>query len=238
MMFKGIPASESALLLNFNEVRHTLSTAALNQRVSHFSAWLMARQPEWLIDVVPSYHSVLIEFDPFMTDMMAVRQFVTGYETEGKAGCGNSEYESRCFELPVCYGFEEHDLAHVATHTSLSEQQVITLHQQNMYRVYAVGFAPGFAFLGSLPESLRVPRLATPRKQVPAGAVAIAEHQTAVYPIASPGGWNIIGRCPLVLFDPSESQPCLFRVGDQVRFKDIDLATFNELSGCRLHDVA
>ena len=237
MIFKGVPASESALLLNFNEVEHALCAEQLNERVCHFSAWLEARQPDWLLNITPSYHSVLIEFDPFITDMIAVRCYVAGYSRDADVPDGDVNYEPQNFELPVCYGQGEHDLGRISHCTGLSEQQIITLHQQSAYRIYAVGFAPGFAFLGSLPESLRVPRLATPRKHVSAGAVAIAEHQTAVYPNASPGGWNIVGKCPLVLFDASASQPCLFRVGDTIRFREIDLPVFNELSGVRLHDV-
>ena len=105
------------------------------------------------------------------------------------------------------------------------------MHCSQVYNAYATGFAPGFCYLGDTPEPLAVPRLATPRRAVPAGSVALADRQTAVYPSASPGGWRLIGRCPLELFNLSKSPPALIAVGDRVSFKPIDKDRFVELGG-------
>lgn len=132
--------------------------------------------------------------------------------------------------IPVCYDAEfALDLADIAAHTGLSPQAVIAAHQSTEYRVLAMGFSPGFGYCGSLPEALSMPRKAHPRTQVPAGSVAIAENQTAIYPNASPGGWHILGRCPLRLFDASQplAHASLLQTGDRVCFYAIDRNTFD-----------
>jgi antagonist of KipI len=130
-------------------------------------------------------------------------------------------------EVPVCYGGEfGPDLAEVAAHTQLSEAQVTALHANADYLVHAVGFAPGFPYLGGLPNQLATPRRATPRLSVPAGAVAIGGAQAGIYPVSTPGGWNIIGRTPLALFDVTRDPPALLRAGDRVKFRTIDAESF------------
>jgi len=125
-------------------------------------------------------------------------------------------------EIPVCYGGEPGpDLEAVARHCGLPEAEVIALHAGANYQVHAVGFSPGFPYLGGLPEKLRTPRRPTPRTNVPAGSVGIGWTQTGVYPLASPGGWQLIGRTPLALFAATRNPPALLRVGDRVKFKAI-----------------
>jgi len=138
----------------------------------------------------------------------------------------------RTVVLPVYYAVETGaDLESVAARAGLSVQGVIDLHAGAEYRVYAIGFAPGFAYLGQVDERIAAPRLATPRARVPRGTVGIAERQTAVYPSESPGGWNLIGRCPVPLFDPA-AQPCMpVAVGDCVRFESISRARYLALGG-------
>ncbi|MDX2348894.1 MAG: carboxyltransferase domain-containing protein, partial [Porticoccus sp.] len=114
---------------------------------------------------------------------------------------------------------------------NLSVDEVIALHQAQEYRVYAIGFAPGFAYLGQVDERIAAPRLATPRPQVPRGAVGIADRQTAIYPAVSPGGWNLIGLCPQPMFDPNNDPSMPVQVGDRVRFRGIDRQTFLDLGG-------
>jgi inhibitor of KinA len=133
-------------------------------------------------------------------------------------------------EVPVCYGGElGPDLAAVAQFGACSEEDVITMHADVTYRVYMLGFVPGFAYMGSVDDRIAAPRRATPRTVVPPGSVAIAGRQTGVYPIATPGGWNIIGRTPMKLFDPNRQQPSCFRAGDSVRFKPITRREFDTL---------
>ena len=134
----------------------------------------------------------------------------------------NSSQDGRCVR-PVFYSVQSGpDLALIANNAGLSIEQVIALHQQTEYRVYAIGFAPGFAYLGEVDKKIAAPRLATPRQKVPKGAVAIADRQTAVYPAPSPGGWNLIGLCPIPMFNPASDPSMPVRVGDTVRFKAID----------------
>lgn len=182
-----------------------------------------------LVDLVPSYASVLILYDPLRTDHLIVarrvREVLNKLHTQPPV-------EGRTVVLPVYYAAEVgEDLETLATSASLSVDDVINLHTGAEYRVYAIGFAPGFAFLGQVDERIAAPRLATPRARVPRGAVAIADRQTAVYPSESPGGWNLIGRCPVPMFDP-HAQPCMpVSVGDSVRFEAISRERFLALGG-------
>jgi KipI family sensor histidine kinase inhibitor len=123
------------------------------------------------------------------------------------------------------------DLESLAQHAGLSTAEVIDLHSSTEYRVYAIGFAPGFAYLGQVDERIAAPRLTTPRLKVPRGAVAIADRQTAVYPAVSPGGWNLIGRCPVRMFDPDAEPTMPVTVGDRVRFEPVSRERFLALGG-------
>jgi inhibitor of KinA len=130
--------------------------------------------------------------------------------------------ESRRVEIPVCYEGEfASDLADVAARSGLTTQRVVELHSGADYLAHAVGFAPGFAYLGGLPQKIHTPRRATPRTSVPAGTVGIGGAQTGVYSLTTPGGWNLIGRTPLKMFDAARAEPALLRVGDQVKFRAI-----------------
>ncbi|MCB1676063.1 MAG: 5-oxoprolinase subunit PxpB [Halioglobus sp.] len=183
-----------------------------------------------LIDLVPSYASVLIVYDPLRIDHLSALRRVRGaLQGLGDARASDSV---RTVVLPVYYAPEAGaDLEALAARAGLSVQQVIDLHSATSYRVYAIGFAPGFAYLGQVDERIAAPRLATPRPRVPRGAVAIADRQTAVYPAASPGGWNLIGRCPTRMFDPRAEPTMPVGVGDEVRFEPIDRERFLALGG-------
>jgi KipI family sensor histidine kinase inhibitor len=138
----------------------------------------------------------------------------------------------RSVVLPVYYAPESgEDLERLAANAGLSIEDVIAIHSGGNYRVYAIGFAPGFAYLGEVDERIAAPRLPTPRQRVPRGAVAIADRQTAVYPAVSPGGWNLIGRCPVRMFDPDATPSMPVAVGDRVRFEPVSRQRFLELGG-------
>ena len=140
---------------------------------------------------------------------------------------GAASGEGNLVTLPVYYSLESGpDLEIIAERGAISVEQVIEIHQQQEYRVYAIGFAPGFAYLGEVDERIAAPRLATPRQKVPRGAVAIADRQTAVYPAVSPGGWNLIGLCPQRMFDPAADPSMPVKVGDRIRFSAIDREQF------------
>ncbi len=137
---------------------------------------------------------------------------------------------TRTLEIPVCYDalFSE-DIPRICDHTGLTREEVIAIHTGTSYKVYMIGFLPGFPYLGELPEVLHVPRLEKPRLSVPKGTVGIGGTQTGIYPIESPGGWNIIGRTPLDLYCLNRVEPFLIRAGDQLQFRAISLETFNEM---------
>ena len=140
--------------------------------------------------------------------------------------------ESRRIEIPVCYDEElGPDLNDVARHSHLTVGEVVQRHSSTEYLVYFLGFSPGFPYMGNMPKELATPRMGTPRRLVPAGSVAIGGHQTGIYPVASPGGWRIIGRTPIKLFRPEEPEPTLLQMGDLVRFKAIDKNEFHQLFG-------
>ena len=140
--------------------------------------------------------------------------------------------DGRLVTLPVWYGPEAGpDLMAFAETNGLSPDEVVQRHHAREYRVYAIGFAPGFAYLGEVDEAIARPRLATPRQHVPTGSVGIADRQTAVYPAESPGGWNLIGRCPVRIFDPQAAAPMPMGVGDRIQFEPISRSEYLELGG-------
>jgi KipI family sensor histidine kinase inhibitor len=182
-----------------------------------------------LVDLVPSYASLLVIYNPLSTDHLSVAKRIhAAIDSLGE----HSQREANTVVLPVFYAPESGaDLEALAERAGLSTDEVIELHSSQAYRVYAIGFAPGFAYLGEVDERIAAPRLATPRLKVPRGAVAIADRQTAVYPTVSPGGWNLIGLCPVRMFDPA-STPCMpVAVGDEVRFEPIDRQRFLSMGG-------
>lgn len=184
---------------------------------------------EDLVDLVPSYASLLVIYNPLTTDHLAVHAAMTTAVTSVE---DTSAGDGRLVTLPVYYSEESGpDLATLAENAGLTTPEVIALHGAEEYRVYAIGFAPGFAYLGQVDERIAAPRLSTPRQKVPRGAVAIADRQTAVYPAPSPGGWNLIGLCPTPMFD-AEAHPTMpVAVGDRVRFEAIDREEFLKLGG-------
>jgi inhibitor of KinA len=176
-------------------------------------------------DAVVGYHTVTVYFDPLGVD--------AGWlEKEVQTAAGDIEEASAApsatIDVPVCYGGElGPDLADVATFARCSAQEVVSLHSERSYRVYMVGFVPGFAYMAEVDRRIAAPRRAAPRTTVPAGAVAIAGGQTGIYPSETPGGWNIIGRTTAKPFDPERAEPFLFRAGDTVRFHPISREEFD-----------
>lgn len=182
-----------------------------------------------LVDLVPSYASVLILFDPLRRTHVQVAREVRAAVNALAAGAA---IEGRRVTLPALYSRDTGaDLEALACRAGLTVDQVIERHTGVEYRVYAIGFAPGFAYLGEVDERIAAPRLATPRPRVPAGSVAIADRQTAVYPAESPGGWNLIGRCPIPMFDPAAEPAMPVSVGDRVRFEPVGRDRFLALGG-------
>lgn len=211
---------------------------AILRRIQLVGNFLREALAEWATDVVPSYCSITVYYDVLKSDAAVMSERLTSllesFESDiATHGQGDSAGSARRVELPVFYDAEvAPDLQRVAEFANLSVDEVIRLHADTEFRVYALGFRPGFAYMGDTPPKLQVPRLDTPRRRVPEGAVAIAGPQAAVYPCVSPGGWNLIGRCPLALFDRTENPPkVLLQVGDRVRFRPVNRETYLELGG-------
>ena len=217
-------AGENALMVYFSQETSPVTAAQVQYAAQRMTELLGA----CLVDLVPSYASLLVIFDGFACDHLQVRQRLrTVLEPELASRAQQDQGHSRVVELPVWYGAEAGpDLEALSTRAGLTPDQVVDIHQSGEYRVYAIGFAPGFAYLGQVDERIAAPRLATPRLKVPRGAVAIADRQTAVYPAVSPGGWNLIGLCPTRMFNPDQEPVMPVSVGDVVRFQPISRDDF------------
>jgi len=204
--------SDQALAVVFDEA----ITEPAGREVRRLHAWLEDERPPGVVDLHPAYVTLLVRFDPLAVDAGALVR-----EIERRlAGLGGRPAETpRVFEVPVRYGGDDGpDLPGVAAATGLREDEVVALHAGAAYEVRFLGFAPGFPYLAGLPDALATSRHATPRRTVAAGSVAIAGRQAGIYPLASPGGWNVIGRTDLVLFDAGRRPPALMRPGDLVHF--------------------
>ncbi|MCW8108678.1 allophanate hydrolase subunit 1 [Alteromonas ponticola] len=197
-----------------------------NQRVQQYLLAITTAQPKWIRSVVPAYDSLLVCFDCFRVDSHFVYRYLAELAVET-----TMHEESSHHQIPVWYSAPQtDDFEQIKNHTGLEREEIIDLHTTHTFQVFAVGFAPGFAYMGELPDELICPRLATPRKKVPQGAVAIAERQTAIYPFSSPGGWNLLGLCPWYhnLNDPGDLPE--FAVGDHVTFFAITQEQFEEIA--------
>jgi KipI family sensor histidine kinase inhibitor len=218
-------AGQDAFIVYFADQSSPQVSSQIQAAVSNIRSTMSG----FIVDLVPSYASLLVIYDLNKIDPFEIRsrlrQAVSSLD--GKADSGGN-----LVTLPVYYSEESGpDLSVIAERANIDIDEVIMIHQQSEYRVYAIGFAPGFAYLGEVDERIAAPRLSTPRQKVPRGAVAIADRQTAVYPAPSPGGWNLIGLCPTRMFNP-ENQPSMpVQVGDRVKFKSIQRQEFLDLGG-------
>ncbi|WP_222875697.1 5-oxoprolinase subunit PxpB [Terrihabitans soli] len=174
-------------------------------------------------EYVPTFRSLTVHYDPAAIGFADLAARIGDLSLEGAASAG----EGRTWTVPVLY--DGPDLDETARAAGLTREAAAALHAGQTYHVYMLGFLPGFAYLGDLPEPLRLPRLDVPRTRVPAGSVAIASELTAIYPVESPGGWRLIGRTPLRLFDHRAHPPSLFAPGDRVQFTPVSAAEFDQL---------
>jgi inhibitor of KinA len=188
----------------------------INQRVEVFFQSLQNHRLKGVVDLIPCYRSVMIVYDPLTIDINRLKDWVVNLYQAKEAPI---EREHRTLRVPVVYGGEYGpDLGWVARYHGISPQAVIQLHTSRTYRVYMIGFMPGHPYLGELPNELITPRKETPRLVVPQGSVGISQKQIVIYPVQSPGGFQIIGRTPLTLFSPDKNPPPHFEMGDQVKF--------------------
>jgi KipI family sensor histidine kinase inhibitor len=220
MGIRFLPIGERGLTVELgNEI-----SIAINAQVRALAIGIEAAGIPGLTEVIPTYRSIGVEYDPLVTtfeDMQArIREVAAHLDPQGLG-------TPKLVQIPTVYGGEYGpDLPFVAEHAGLSVADVIRLHTGTEYHVYMLGFTPGYVYLGGLPERLHTPRLSSPRIRVPRGSVAVGGSQTGIYPVESPGGWRLIGRTYLTLFDPSKEIPTLMLPGDKVRFVPIGEADY------------
>ncbi len=188
----------------------------VNAKVRAMAIMLKQTRPKGVLEIIPTYRSLLVVYDPVLTNPYILENFMSELEQNRLE---KNIPDSKVVEIQVCYGSEYGpDIETVARTNNITTREVISIHSESEYLIYMVGFTPGFPFLGGLSEKLFTPRLETPRLKVPKGSVGIANNQTGVYSIESPGGWQLIGRTPLDLFDPGRSNPLLYQPGDKIKF--------------------
>jgi inhibitor of KinA len=214
-----LSAGDRALVVEFGAV----IDRALNSAVLRLAATIDLASIPGVVEMVPTFRSLLIHYDPLVTRRADLEQTIAGLLDE----VPELRRPARLWHIPFCaeQGFAP-DLAEVARLTRLAKADVVALHGSVRYHVYMLGFLPGFPYLGDLPAALSLPRRADPRLRVPAGSIAIATSLTAIYPYESPGGWHLIGTTPVRLFDAARALPALLAAGDAVQFEPIDGTAF------------
>ena len=218
-----LPAGDRALAVELGDS----ITAEINRKVRDLLVAIESEGIPGLIDLVPTYRSLLVNYDPLRLSLPELQERLANLEQHLDQATLKAP---KVAEIPTLYGGEHGpDLGHVAEHNGLDPDEVIQIHSGTEYLIYMMGFTPGFPYMGGMSERIATPRLQTPRTAIPVGSVGIAEQQTGVYPIESPGGWQLIGRTPVQLFDPQRDPPVLVVAGDYIRFTPIKENVFNDI---------
>ena len=217
-----LSAGDTALVVEFGET----VDPALNRRVMRLGEAARRAEVAGVVDLVPTFRSLMVHYDPTATTRHALEETLRGLLGEA----GTASAAGRVWEFPTLYGGEAGpDLEDVAKRTGLTPERVVELHAGTEYEAYMMGFMPGLAYLGIIPPELELPRRSEPRVRVPSGSVAIATNLTNVYSLESPGGWHLLGRTPVALFDLQRDPPVLLQAGDKVRFRPVDRAAYDDL---------
>ncbi|MBU5612860.1 5-oxoprolinase subunit PxpB [Geomonas azotofigens] len=220
-----VKAGEQGVVVEFGNV----IDPGVNARVHRLAQLIASDMPDEILELVPTYRSLMVYFDPQRINREALSEKIRLYLESGDQS-GDRSDTATVVSIPVCYGGDfGPDLDFVASHNKLSTQEVVQIHTSRAYQVYMLGFTPGFPYLGGMSDRIAAPRLAQPRVVIPAGSVGIAGSQTGIYPIESPGGWQLIGRTPLQIFSPGSANPFLFAAGNFLRFTAIDAETFLDI---------
>jgi inhibitor of KinA len=219
--FRVVPAGDSALIVEFEE----RIDPAVNRRTIAAADGIENAAIPGVRDVVPTYRSVAVYFDPLRTDYDRLLDQVHKFSRRPPPSTGADAAPLR---IPVCYGGDfGPDLSAVARFGGFDEDEAIRIHSGTTYRVFMLGFVPGFAYMGIVDSRIAAPRHATPRVRVPVGSVGIAGVQTGIYPAETPGGWQLIGRTPMKPFDAARPEPFLMKAGDSVQFYAIDRGEYD-----------
>ena len=215
-----LTAGDSALLIEFGKDINPET----NRKITALVQLMREQHIEGIVDVIPAFCSLLINYDPRVLSYEELKErmaHLLKMETKTEAT------RKRIFEIPVCYGGEYGpDIENIAEHAGLSVEEVIKIHSSKDYLIYMLGFLPGFTYLGGLDERIHTPRLASPRLKIRAGSVGIGGSQTGIYPLDSPGGWQLMGMTPVRTYDPERQTPILVEAGDYIRFIPIDEEEF------------
>jgi len=213
---------DRGLLLEFGDE----ISREINEKVRRMALAIQAEAIEGIVETVPTYRSLLVIYNPVMLPVKDLKKRLECIEEERQQ---TPFSEPKLTRIPVVYGgIYGPDLEGVAKYHQISPEEVIRLHCSKSYLIYMIGFMPGYPYMGELPEALVTPRLKTPRLVVPKGSVAIAQRQTGIYSMESPGGWHILGRTPVEMFDPEKDPPALLQMGDFVQFYPISEKEFRE----------
>ncbi|GLB60673.1 5-oxoprolinase subunit PxpB [Cytobacillus sp. NCCP-133] len=224
------PLGDNAVLI---ELGNEISEKS-HQKVQALTDVLEDQPPGWMNEYIPAYTTVTIFYDPLAIYQLSEGKLPFDYACELiepliKDLEASNTAESRLVEIPVCYGGKfGPDLDYVAKHNGISPEEVIDIHSSGDYLVYMIGFAPGFPFIGGMSEKIAAPRRESPRLKIPERSVGIAGMQTGIYPIETPGGWQLIGRTPVRLFRPHDESPTLLKAGDKIKFKPISRAEYEK----------
>lgn len=218
------PVGNRAISIDFGQV----IDPTINRHIRQTIERIKALQLEGIIELVPTYCALLVEYDAMLYSYSEICNIIEPTLEEGMTNTTNELVT--VVEVPTVYGGEfGPDLSFVASHNHLSEDEVISIHSGTDYLVYMLGFIPGFTYLGGMDPRIATPRLSSPRTLIPAGSVGIAGEQTGTYPSDSPGGWQIIGRTPVTMYDMSKAQAALLKAGDYVRYVPIDESEFHRI---------
>ena len=218
------PVGDRAISIDFGQV----IDPTINRHIRQTIERIKALQLEGIIELVPTYCALLVEYDAMLYSYSEICKIIEPTLEEGMTNTTNELVT--VVEVPTVYGGEfGPDLSFVASHNHLSEDEVISIHSGTDYLVYMLGFIPGFTYLGGMDPRIATPRLSSPRTLIPAGSVGIAGEQTGTYPSDSPGGWQIIGRTPVTMYDMSKAQAALLNAGDYVRYVPIDESEFHRI---------
>ena len=218
------PVGDRAISIDFGQV----IDPTINRHIRQTIERIKELQLEGIIELVPTYCALLVEYDAMLYSYSEICKIIEPTLEEGMTNTTNELVT--VVEVPTVYGGEfGPDLSFVASHNHLSEDEVISIHSGTDYLVYMLGFIPGFTYLGGMDSRIATPRLSSPRTLIPAGSVGIAGEQTGTYPSDSPGGWQIIGRTPVTMYDISKAQAALLKAGDYVRYVPIDESEFHRI---------